>query len=391
MDPYRIHFAGFGEDITVSGGTLAEACRLAGHPLDLVCGGNGKCGRCSVTVERRGIKEVVRACTTAVDCEMTVWLPAAPMDANILTESGDTGAFAPTVRKEFRSTSDLEPEHCGAFLGSAPLPVLRRFSTLLRNRREDGITFVYFGDELLDVQPGNTCAQLYGCAADIGTTTVAMYIYDLTTGALLDTLSALNGQIRYGADVIARIQHATAQETGLTELNAAIRDTVNALLKAACERIPGLAENLYHLVFCGNSAMQHLFLGLDPAALGTHPFASITAHSVTAAAEELGLMVPGCAAVDFLPLLGGFVGADTAAVLLGIPEDDRIRLAVDLGTNGEIAIGSGATGFLTASTACGPALEGGSMDCGMRGTAGAIDKLNITADGQVEFHVLGGG
>ena len=82
MSQYRIHFAGFGEDIIVSGGTVAEVCRLAGHPLDLVCGGNGTCGKCDVTVERRGIKEVVRSCTTSVDCDMTIFLSDAPTEAN---------------------------------------------------------------------------------------------------------------------------------------------------------------------------------------------------------------------------------------------------------------------------------------------------------------------
>jgi len=390
MSQYRVHFAGFGEDIIVSGGTVAEACRLAGHPLDLVCGGNGKCGKCDVTVERRGVKEVVRSCTTAVDCDMTIFLSDAPAEANILTDGDVTGQFAPSVRKEFCPASRLEPDHCGAFLEKAPLHVLRHFSKLIRDYREEGVTFVYFGDALLDVQRGDTTSFLYGCAVDIGTTTVAMYIYDLTCGALLDTLSALNGQIGRGADVIARIQHTTEQEQGLAELNADILSTVNTLLKKAGEKIPALAEHLYHLVFCGNSTMQHLFLGLEPSALGVDPFANITAHSITAPAGELGLDAPQYAAVDFLPLLGGFVGADTTAVLLGIPADDKTYLMVDLGTNGEIALGNGQKGFVTASTACGPALEGGCIDCGMRGTAGAVDKLSITEDGQVEYHVLGG-
>ena len=100
MSQYHIHFAGFGENILVDGGTVAEACRLAGHPLDLVCGGNGTCGKCDVTVERRGVKEVVRACTTAVDCDMTVFLPDAPAEVHILTGGEVAGSFAPMARKE---------------------------------------------------------------------------------------------------------------------------------------------------------------------------------------------------------------------------------------------------------------------------------------------------
>lgn len=390
MSQYCIFFADYGEKITVDEMTIAEACQLAGHPLDLVCGGNGKCGKCNVTVDRGDGKEVVHACTTKVGCDITIWLPERS-SAKILTDTGSSGPFAPMVRKEFRTAAALQPEHCGAFLKKAPLHLLRRFSRLIRDRREAGVTFVYFGDELLDVQSGDTTAHLYGCAADIGTTTVALYIYDLNTGLLLDTFSALNDQIRRGADVIARIQHTAEQETGLKDLQEDILGTVNGLLVQAQEKYPLLADHLFHLVFCGNSTMQHLFLGMEPAALGISPFASITGDMVTAPARDVGLMVPDTAIVDFLPLLGGFVGADTAAVLLGVPADDKTYLVVDLGTNGEIAIGNNNTGFLVASTACGPALEGGSIDHGMRGTMGAVDKLDIATDGTLQYHVLGEG
>ena len=169
MPSYQIHFAGLSCDVTVPGGTLAEACRLAGHPLDLVCGGNGTCGKCHVTVLRHGKEETVPACRTEIDCDMTVFLPEAADKANILTQGGTTGVFAPTVRKEYIPADKLEPEHCGAFLQKAPLSVLRTFSAM---EWDAGVTLVYFGEELIDVQPGDTAGTLYGCAVDIGTTTV---------------------------------------------------------------------------------------------------------------------------------------------------------------------------------------------------------------------------
>ena len=319
---YTVRIAGTPCEVRVSGGTLAEACALLGHPLELVCGGNGRCGKCDVLVERRGVRETVRACITPVTEDITVFLEVSEnASAQILTSGGAHDVFAPAVTKAVLSPAEREPEHCGAYLRGVSLAAARQFSRAHRDAEEDSLTFIRHEDTLLGVQRGDTAQRLYGAAVDIGTTTVAMYIYDLTTGALLHTGSALNGQIRYGADVIARIQHAIEHECGLAELNRAILDTIDALLAAASNAVPGLSDDLWQLVFCGNSTMQHLFLGIDPSALGAEPFASVTADTVRAPAGEIGLKnCPAGALVEFLPLLGGFVGADTTAVLLGVPE-----------------------------------------------------------------------
>ena len=389
---YTVRLAGTERAVRVSGGTLAEACARLGHPLELVCGGNGRCGKCDVLVERGGVRETVRACVTPVAEDFTVFLEGSEdAAAQILTAGSAHNAFAPAVTKTALSPAEWEPEHCGAYLTGASLAAARQFSRARRGEGGEPLTFIRRGDTLLGVQRGDTAQRLFGAAVDIGTTTVAMYIYDLTTGALLHTGSALNGQIRYGADVIARIQHTLEQENGLSELNTAILDTIDGLLAAASAAVPGLSDDLWQLVFCGNSTMQHLFLGIDPGALGAEPFASVTADTVRTSAGEIGLQnCPAGALVEFLPLLGGFVGADTTAVLLGVPEEG-VHLAVDLGTNGEIAVGSARDGFLTSSTACGPALEGGNIECGMRGAEGAIDHVDIAPDGELRFHVLGEG
>ena len=351
---YTVRIAGTPCETRVSGGTLAEACALLGHPLELVCGGNGRCGKCDVLVERRGVRETVRACITPVTEDITVFLEVSEAaSAQILTSGGAHDVFAPAVTKAVLSPAEREPEHCGAYLRGVSLAAARQFSRAHRDAEEDPLTFIRHEDTLLGVQRGDTAQRLYGAAVDIGTTTVAMYIYDLTTGALLDT--------------------------------------IDALLAAASNDVPGLSDDLWQLVFCGNSTMQHLFLGIDPSALGAEPFASVTADTVRAPAGEIGLKnCPAGALVEFLPLLGGFVGADTTAVLLGAPEEG-VHLAVDLGTNGEIAVGNARDGFLTSSTACGPALEGGNIECGMRGSEGAIDHADITPDGELRFHVLGEG
>ncbi|MBC5737855.1 ASKHA domain-containing protein [Lawsonibacter faecis] len=380
------HKAGGGE-------TLAQACADAGFPLDLVCGGRGTCGKCAVVVESGGTRETVLACRTIVDRDMAVYLEETQLSraAAIITE-GRTAhklALSPAVSKRCFTRGELMPGHCGAYLETGSPALLRSFSRLIADHSVGEITFVSYRGEVVAVEAGDTTSMLYGGAIDIGTTSVVLYAYDLNSGKLLRTESTLNGQIVRGADVISRILHTQQAEDGLDELTGHIRDTVNGLLAAAESDIPGYRAHLYHLVLCGNSTMQHLFLGLDPSGLAADPFVNVTAGLVRCAGAEVGMDMAAGGRVDFLPLLGGFVGADTASVLLTLPVDERRCLMVDLGTNGEIAAGGGGS-YKVASTACGPALEGGNIACGMRGMDGAIEKISIDGDA-LSFRVIGGG
>lgn len=377
---------------TSGGVTISQACAAAGFPMDLVCGGRGTCGKCAVRIDRNGVSETVLACRTVVDCDMTVYLEEHQLtrDASIVTEgrSAHSTHLSPALSKRCMTKTELLPSHCGSYLEPASPSLLRTFSRLMADASVDRVTFVSYRDQLLAVEPGDTTALLYGGAIDIGTTSVVLYAYDLNTGTLLHTVSALNGQIVRGADVITRILHTRQNEDGLDELNGHIRDTIHTLLNQAEEKIPGFRSHLYHLVLCGNSTMQHLFLGLDPYGLSQDPFVNITAGPVRCSAAEAGIDMPTGGVVEFLPLLGGFVGADTAAVLLTLPTDRGPCLMVDLGTNGEIAVGNGA-GYKVASTACGPALEGGNIACGMRGMEGAIERVSLQ-DEKLTYRVIGG-
>ena len=390
---FRICFVNQGAEIEVAGGTLAEACDAAGYPLNLVCGGMGTCGKCRVVIEEDGEKKEVLACMTEVDRDLTVHLAEESIsrEATILTGSSarEEIRLAPALRKEYRTREDLYPDHCDAFFTGAGHRVMKKFSRFFNRKDCEGLTLVLSEGRLLDVQEGNTAGKLYGGAVDIGTTTVVLYVYDLTTGELLDTESELNAQIAHGADVVARILYSQEEDGALGELHRKIIGTINGLLSRAEGKVPGLLADLYHLVVCGNSTMQHLFLQLDPGALGVKPFANITADAVETDAAEQGLQLPDAARITFLPLLGGFVGADTTAVLLTLPEDAKKYLIIDLGTNGEIAVGNSER-YLTSSTACGPALEGGNIECGMRGTDGAIEKVEIEGDA-VRIRTIGGG
>lgn len=390
---YRVHFVRQDVVYETEGGLLSQVCADAGYPLNLVCGGHGTCGKCRVEVLRNGAREQVLACHEKVESDLEVWLTDEQVSrsAAIMT-AGTTGhaiTLAPSVSKECRSKRELIPEHCGAYLSGCGVSVLRRFAALAADSAVKDVTFVRSGDTVLTVEAGDTTDRLYGAAVDIGTTTVALYAYDLNTGKLLATESALNGQIARGADVISRILHTLQTPDGVEELNRYVLETINGLLHTVEQQVPGFCRDLYHMVLCGNSTMQHLFLGLHPAGLSVDPFVNVTADLVRCSGATSGLDMNPDGVTEFLPLLGGFVGADTAAVLLTLPEEAENCLMIDLGTNGEIAVG-GRGGYTVASTACGPALEGGNIACGMRGTTGAIEKISLR-DGQVRLQVIGGG
>lgn len=389
---FKITFANQKKEVAVEGGTLADACKQAGYPLNLVCGKMGICKKCMVVVERDGKKEKVLACRTNVDRDMIVYLEPSEYDyrGNVLTKSNfEAIRVNPSIRKEYCSKTELNPESGEAFFQKVSVPVMKKFAAMNAEKDFKGCTFVYFLDERIDVQAGDTRERCYGAAVDIGTTTVAVYLYDLVRNKRIAIKSGLNKQIIHGADVIARNVYAQEKEGNLLELQRLICATINELLKEGSGYDQNIIENLYHVVLCGNSTMQHLLYGFNPAKLGASPFVNITNQEIFCRGKELGLVCAKEAVVEFLPLLGGFVGADAVSVLLTLPEDSGNYLMVDLGTNGEIAAGN-YDRFFVASTACGPALEGGNIACGMRGTNGAIEKISLGNE-EVKLKVIGGG
>lgn len=381
--------------------TVASACAEAGLALDLVCGGKGKCGKCRVEIIKHGTKSTVLACQEKVTEEMEVLLYENQISkkANILTQSQIAPIkINPAVKKihlqkEFYKTPTCEGtwDHINKQLESPieifPLDVLQKSPFILHNESLDGVDLVVWESELIDVREENK--DIYGCAVDIGTTTVVAYFYNLCSGKMIGVYSSLNGQVSEGADVITRIVASIQDTKSLVRLQGKIIDTLNQLVEQAVKQHNIDYSDIYYMVLCGNSAMQHLFLGLHPEYLGKYPFTSITKRDVVAKAKELNLNINPNAVVHFLPLIGGFVGADTTAVLISLPESSLVdkRLIIDLGTNGEIVIGN-KDRMLAASTAAGPALEGAGIRFGMRGTNGAIERVALE-DGQVRISVIG--
>ena len=214
-----------------------------------------------------------------------------------------------------------------------------------------------------------------GAVIDLGTTTLVVQVVDLTSGEVQRVETALNPQARYGADVMSRLQYDLRRPG---ELGCLIRQSLGGMLGG---------EPLREVLVAGNTAMHHLFCGLDVEPLTRAPFASPTLGGYRFEESDFGWPGP----VEFLPCLGGFVGSDLLCGIVATQLDEQTRPCAlfDIGTNGEVLVGS-AQGIVCASTAAGPAFEGGRIGVGMRAGTGAIDTVHVR-DGRLECHVIGGG
>ncbi|MBE6018415.1 MAG: DUF4445 domain-containing protein [Lachnospiraceae bacterium] len=220
-----------------------------------------------------------------------------------------------------------------------------------------------------------------GLAVDIGTTTTAVYIYDLEAGICLRTKGAMNAQRAYGADVISRIQHAGTPQ-GLAELRDVIRQQIMDMARELC---PDLGDITY-VSIAGNTVMEHLFAGLDPTGIGVAPFTPLSLFGEEyPASDYLEGFSPDCR-LYMCPAVAGYVGGDITAGLLssGAAQSEREVLFIDVGTNGEMAMGD-RNGLACCATAAGPAFEGAEIECGSMAQDGAI---NTVAD-DLTFTVLG--
>ena len=243
------------------------------------------------------------------------------------------------------------------------------------------LTAIQVDNELVRFDPGDGPARLLGMAFDIGTTTIAGYLIDVETGEELAVASLLNPQTRYGDDVVSRIEHSTSSEKGLDELRDTVIGAVNTLIAQTCKTAAANPQNIMAMTLVGNTTMHHLLLGISPAALAQSPYVPVITDPLRVKASDLGIAIWPDAHVWMLPNIAGWVGADTVGVILAtdLHRQAGIGLAIDIGTNGEMALGSRER-LITCSTAAGPAFEGAQLSCGMRAADGAIEKVAIDDD-----------
>ena len=387
-----------------SGMSIMDAIRFNDLKLDAPCGGNGTCKKCKVTVtDEKGTREVL-ACQTKITGDITVDISRKDEGHRILM-GGITREVAPTPAVKVYtldipkpSTADLRDcwlrltDTLSEAMGIAPgsfRPNLQLISKLYNTLEENGyrVDAVVCADEILDVV--KVGAPVLGLAYDIGTTTVACYFADLRSGEQIAQASLLNPQTTYGGDVIMRVKYCV--ENGCEGPTGDIRKALNQLAGKCAASAKQKMKDIYLITVVGNTCMHHLFLGISPASLAYAPYTPAAAEPMKLAASEFGFTVNPCAKLYMLPNIAGFVGADTvgAALAASMDEKKQITLLIDIGTNGEMVLGTEKR-LIACSTAAGPAFEGALITCGMRGAEGAIDHVSLK-NGVFTYSVIGGG
>jgi uncharacterized 2Fe-2S/4Fe-4S cluster protein (DUF4445 family) len=229
-------------------------------------------------------------------------------------------------------------------------------------------------------------------AVDIGTTTLVGYVINLCTGELIATESMLNPQVDYGADVMSRIVYSTKDEGSRRRIRETIVSGLNSIVAKACAKAGIAPLRVAEMTIVGNTAMHHLFLGLNTEFLAKVPFVPALQNPCDFKARDLMLEINPCANVHLLPIEAGFVGADNVGVLIATQPQQYpgLTLVIDIGTNGEIVLANRDMGLMSCSTAAGPAFEGAHIKCGVVAAAGAIDRVRIDAGThEISYRTIG--
>ena len=410
------------------GASLLDAARAAGVAMDATCGARGRCRSCrckvlsgdvspatmqdTLQLGHEEVQERFRlGCQTrpVTDCEVMALPPKSEAGHQILTGANPAGAetmggaglaidsgvtkhvvVANIPREEHHQTSDLT-EVLAAIDApidrSVPLAVMRKIPGTLREQR-GALTVTTFNGRVIDIEAGDTSVHAYGMAFDIGTTSIVGTLLHLETGEELAAVGSVNPQTVYGGDLMSRIAYAQFDEKKLTTLRAKVLNAINDFIRQACGSAGVAREHVYKIVVVGNTCMHHIFLGVDVTYVGLAPYAPTVSDGLVVAASELPLKAAPNARICLLPIVAGFVGADTMACVLAtrIDESEELRALVDIGTNGEVVMGS-KDRLMACSAPAGPALEGAQIRHGMRGAMGAVEAVAI--DDDVHCAVIG--
>ena len=243
---------------------------------------------------------------------------------------------------------------------------------------------------MIDVQPEPI--QPLGLAVDIGTTTVSAYLVNLSSGEVVASAAEYNGQIAFGEDVISRIIYA-GKGDGLQQLQGKVLQTIHALLERLERRTGTPAAAIHRATISGNTTMTHLLLGIPPEQIRVAPYIPAANQPDQVTAGEIGLAINPQASVDCLPGVASYVGSDISAGVLAcdLATTDKLTLFIDVGTNGEIVLGT-RDWLVTCACSAGPAFEGAGVVDGMRATEGAIEEVWVSSNTyEPTYRVIGGG
>ena len=438
-DSVRVVFTPSGRQGEVERGTnLLNAARELGVDLDTVCGGRGICGRCQVVPEvgefaKHGITSTADALSAPGPSETTDYRGRRPLGSDrhrlgchaevcgdvVVDVPPESQVHRQVVRKRLdvedieidpvtrlyfttvqdqeldlpRSELDMLREALSTDwdLGelTASLSVVSEVQAALTKGREITVA-VRGGTEIVAAWPGFHDA-IYGVAIDVGSTTVAGHLLDLTTGEALATNGRMNPQIKFGEDLMSRVSYVMMNPGGEADLTESVRTALDELIGELAEEADVDREDILEIVLVGNPIMHHLFLGLDAVPLGGAPFPLATDDAVTVRASEIDITCRQTTEVYVLPCIAGHVGADTAGAIVSERPDrsDDFQLLVDVGTNAEIVLGNREQ-LLAASSPTGPAFEGAQISSGQRATVGAIERVRIDRETlEPRFKVIG--
>jgi len=416
----KIRVLPLGRDFNLKiGANLRMALIEAGIPIDSPCGGQGTCLKCQVQIsgvskkftdlegEKLSVEELRNgwrlACQVTIEepgeaclSEMEVFRAKAsfsplgeeiPLQPNVhvrhfeLSEPTISDQRADWNRlADYLETSELVPV-------GTELSLLQGISHWHREWNFRG-EVVLVGNTVVALDPPNSARGIMGVALDIGTTTLAAGLVDLDTGKVVALDAELNPQIAFGADVISRIAYMQDSPEKRKRLQKEVIKGLNQLLLRMCRIARRERRRIFEATVVGNTTMLHSLLGLDAIHIALSPYVGVVNRALCVPAKELGLQIHPRGRVHILPAIASFVGADTVAVILAtrLYQMPMPRLAIDIGTSSEVMLAT-RDGILTASTAAGPAFEGGRIKFGMRATRGAISSFQATPS--VSYTVIG--
>jgi len=430
MADYKVTFYPEGKSVEVPvDTTILRAAHEAGIRLDARCGGQGTCGACRVRVINGNVhlppsgklslsdkkKGICLACLALVRGDLDVEVPFSSRlePADLFEETGENSAcgyvFSPgpltekfflelpepdkhdrlcdweRIRRHLRSRCELEGEF------EIPLELLRCLPGLLRAAgwkvtvsltRAPG----YF--VVTRIEAGDTSGENYGFCFDIGTTTISGQLVDLNARKPVSGMTVYNAQAAFGSDVISRIVHSQQSPGGLEQLRCAALEGVNRIAADLIKAAKLAKEDVGCVSFAGNTIMTHMLLGIEPKYIRREPYLPVVNELPYLTARESGICIAGSAPVYALPGVAGYAGGDlTAGVLAcGMHRSGEVCLLIDVGTNGEIALG-GSEFIVCAAASAGPAFEGSGVTCGMRAASGAIQK--VSSPGRDGYEVNG--
>ena len=417
------------------GETLLQVAQDAGVAIRSLCGGYGQCHQCWIEVSEgshpkfnvecksenvSGITSLERqliidnpsykgkrlACQTCIQGDLVIDVPEESQEhkAYISKKNAKHDYSIDSAITLFdctleESTLDKNPSATENLLSqlekqdvkaTIDFNLLRGFQPLIHESKGCLTVAIRDQKEIVAIYPQGK-HQIIGAAIDIGSTTLAIYIYDLKNAKLVYESSAMNPQIRFGEDLMSRVSYVMMNKGGDKKLTTAVRTKITEMLHEACEYLEIEWGKLLEVVLVGNPIMHHIFFGISPVELGQAPFTLSIRSWLDVDAKDLGFDLYPKTRLSFLPLIAGHVGADTAAAYLSQMETmhSETTLLVDIGTNAEIMLAKGGRVYATSSPT-GPAFEGAEISSGVRATYGAIERVRIDKNTlAVRYKVIG--